>query len=264
MIDLNTLLVGSDAEIPVLLVDGTPFPVTGLVGGTKNEPRRIKKLPEGFFVQEDNSNLEFNIPPAKTAGDLEYNFDVVIRALKRELPPTMKLGFGQSVVEYKAEFLNNPACQAFGCTPDYNVYTREENPRPKAANKNMRTAAAHIHVGWDKPNNEDRAALVKMLDATVGYFLVGMDDVRRKEMYGRAGAFRPKKYGVEYRVVDNQWLAAGYPSAVFGYVRKACELVNQKVTFTPEEEAAIIEAINTGMKSRKVNNLITAKTGIYI
>jgi hypothetical protein len=36
------------------------------------------------------------------------------------------------------------------------------------------------------------------------------------------------------------------------------------VTFTPEEEAAIIEAINTGMKSRKVNNLITAKTGIYI
>ena len=32
------------------------------------------------------------------------------------------------------------------------------------------------------------------------------DDVRRRSMYGKAGCYRPKSYGVEYRTLSYAWL----------------------------------------------------------
>jgi hypothetical protein len=51
------------------------------------------------------------------------------------------------------------------------------------------------------------ATLVKQLDSYLGLpsLLFDRDTLRRK-MYGQAGAFRPKPYGVEYRVLSNAWL----------------------------------------------------------
>jgi hypothetical protein len=49
--------------------------------------------------------------------------------------------------------------------------------------------------------------LVKQLDAYLGIPSLEWDkDTLRRRLYGKAGAFRPKPYGVEYRTLSNAWL----------------------------------------------------------
>jgi hypothetical protein len=80
----------------------------------------------------------------------------------------------------------------------------------------MRTGSGHIHIQFvpqniDDPFEEGHFArcceLVKELDQTLyessGYWDC---DTERQRLYGAPGAFRPKKYGVEYRVLSNAWL----------------------------------------------------------
>jgi len=79
-----------------------------------------------------------------------------------------------------------------------------------------RTAAGHIHIGWldDVLQNPEDAAhmttcarIVQQLDFYLGLPSLFYDmDTERRNLYGRAGSFRPKPYGVEYRVLSNQWL----------------------------------------------------------
>lgn len=251
MIDRKTLLVGTDAEIPIRLVTGEFFPVTGLIGGTKAEPRPLRKLGDGFYVQEDNVNLEFNTPPAKTPEEFQKNVKKTILHLSSMLPPTMELCI-VGHAEYNPKFLRDSRLSEFGCVPDYNVYTQAENPKPKAKNPNLRSASAHIHVGWNNPTDEDRDALVKLLDLTIGLRWIGLDDMKRKELYGKAGTFRPKDYGLEYRVLDNCWLdfESGRPATVFSQVEEAVNLLNSGERLPQEFEEELRLAINTGSTKR--------------
>lgn len=248
MIKIETVLVGTDAEVPLQLLDGTLIPVLGLVGGTKEKPRALGKLGAGFAVQEDNVNLEFNIPPAKDAQQFYDYIQKAQRAIGNLLPPMIMPAWQMSSMRYKPEFLKFPQLKQFGCTPDYCVYSMEENPRPQAEDETFRTASAHIHVGWEDPTNEDRRALVKMLDLTLSLAFVGMEDAARKKLYGRAGAMRPKEYGVEYRSLSNRWLP-NYAKQVFRGVQRAVELVNEGVRLTQQEEQMVIDAINSGERS---------------
>lgn len=78
----------------------------------------------------------------------------------------------------------------------------------------------HIHCGFDNIEipfkgsvhrykvDKQRAEIVKAADLFIGIpGLIMEPDNKRRELYGKAGAFRPKRYGVELRGPSNFWLA---------------------------------------------------------
>jgi hypothetical protein len=77
----------------------------------------------------------------------------------------------------------------------------------------FRTGAGHIHVGWtegkdseDMEHLQNCILLVKTMDYFVGLRTLKFDqDAKRRQLYGNAGAFRVKPYGVEYRVPSSAW-----------------------------------------------------------
>src|SRR3546814_17499888 len=59
----------------------------------------------------------------------------------------------------------------------------------------------------DEGHRQAGIKLTKQLDAFLALPSLFYDDqVKRRSMYGAAGAFRTKPYGVEYRVLSNAWL----------------------------------------------------------
>jgi hypothetical protein len=67
----------------------------------------------------------------------------------------------------------------------------------------MRSAGGHIHVETTK----DQLAVIRAMDLFLGVPSVLMDNGEmRKKLYGKAGAFRGKSYGVEYRTLSNFWI----------------------------------------------------------
>lgn len=200
-------LVGCDPEIFVKK-QGVLASAYGLVAGTKEKP-----LPTADgAVQVDGMALEFNINPASNKKEFLNNIKSVMADLQA-MVPDYELDLKASVHFDQATLDSQPEeAKELGCEPDFNAYTGLENPAPDAATT-LRTAAGHVHIGWTD-NAELRGAhvnscmeLVKQLDVTLGLLSVILDkDNERRQLYGKAGAFRPKPYGVEYRVLSNFWL----------------------------------------------------------
>lgn len=202
------ITVGCDPELFVTK-DGKFRSAWGLIPGTKEKPHVV----ENGAVQVDGCALEFNTNPVDNADDFVRNINSVMGQMKAMVP------------DY--EFAIVPSCRfngnhfralpeeakELGCTPDFNAYTMKENPKPDNTTT-MRTASGHVHIGFcqDADPNDDAhmircATLVKQLDCYLGMPSILFDrDVKRRKMYGAAGCFRPKSYGVEYRVLSNAWL----------------------------------------------------------
>jgi len=202
---LNNILIGSDPEVMIVRVsDGVIVPVVGMIGGTKEEPRKVFH----GAVQEDNVNAEFNIDPASSRTEFTTNMKAVMEQLERLLPQGHALKV-QSSHNFDRETLMAHGNQVmeFGCSPDYNALTRESNESPNPYTT-LRTAGAHVHIGWDDAHcDHTKFDVALMCDALLGLWSVGEDrDVLRRSMYGRAGASRLKDYGVEYRTLSNFWL----------------------------------------------------------
>ena len=202
------ITVGADPELFVTK-DGKFRSAHGLIPGTKESPHKV----EFGAVQVDGMALEFNIDPVDNADDFVKHNQQVMAQMKNMVP-----GYEFAIVP-SCRFNGNhfrkqpDEAKELGCTPDYNAYTMQENPKPD--NKTTtRTASGHIHIGFCEgadPMDADHmtrcSILVKQLDMFLGLPSLFYDkDTTRRRMYGAAGAFRPKSYGVEYRVLSNAWL----------------------------------------------------------
>lgn len=229
--------IGADPE--VFLRNANEYvSAQDIVPGTKERPAQMEGLPEGFMIQADNVACEFNIPPAKNAIAFDRNISlalnyVKIYARKRKL----KIDLSAAAI-FPEEILNDPRIRILGCDSDVNAWTLQDNVPPKNANSTLRTIGGHVHVGWDEPNFKNKVKFVRAFDVYVTLpSILRTKKTDRRKFYGAAGAFRPKKYGVECRSPEPAWIMSKRErSLVYAGVCKAFNIVY--------EQPAMVEAIN--------------------
>lgn len=216
-------MIGCDPEIFVGTDTGFKS-IIDTIGGTKDFPRPLPELGEGFAVQEDNVALEFNIPASASKDDFINN---VVNA-RNFLNTVMSDAFGlllkkESAVYFPEEELKDPRALEFGCDPDFNAWTGKRNPRPKANDARLRSCGGHVHIGYDFTSPEQALEVVRGMDFYLGLGSVMIDEGElRKQLYGKAGAFRIKPYGVEYRTLSNFWV---WDETLIGWVYDNTSLV---------------------------------------
>lgn len=86
----------------------------------------------------------------------------------------------------------------------------------------------HIHIGYNNPDMETSMNIIKALDIFLAIPSIILDpDKDRKKMYGKAGAFRFKNYGVEFRTLSNFWIKDQESvDFVFNGVQAAVDYIN--------------------------------------
>ena len=201
------ITIGSDVEVFARDKTGKAIALCGLIGGSKQEPRQLQDLPKGFMVQEDNVSLEYNIPIAQSQHDFVTYIGIMCNRVS-EILQGMNLNMSkEAAISFDTDQLQHPQAKVFGCEPDYNAWTKMENRKPTATDQNLRTAGGHIHVGTGEV---DMILGIRAMDLFLGVPSVILDSspasVKRRELYGKAGAMRPKPYGFEYRVLSNYWM----------------------------------------------------------
>lgn len=239
--------IGADIEVFAKDKDGHHRSVAGLIGGTKETPLQVLNYPNGFALQEDNVSLEFNIPPTARKTD----FTTSISYMRTKIIPKALAAHSfkmakESSVSFVDSELTHPNALVFGCEPDYDAWRKIENKKPKAEDKNLRTAGGHIHVGSSLSFIDG----VCNMDLLLGVPSVILDDTeasrKRRELYGKAGAMRPKPYGWEYRVLSNYWM---FSDELVNWVYNQTKLAaSYKLGFTKAAGKLIQSTINTGDK----------------
>lgn len=244
---MRSFMVGADPEVFV----GNQFSVKsiiGTIGGTKARPRPLPLGP-GFAVQEDNVALEFNIPASASKAEFTDNISSAMGFLEQVMKDRYQLQFvKESAVSFPSDELIDPASWIFGCDPDYNAWTHAQNSKPSAKDPNLRSCGGHVHVGISASKN-DKARLIRIMDLVQGVPSVLMDEgTLRKQLYGKAGAFRFKPYGVEYRTLSNFWVfKQPYVEWIYDTTERAVSMMEEGFDAIVDKDA-ILTAINDNDK----------------
>lgn len=218
-------------------------PVCGLVGGTKEKPIFITE--KGHALQEDNVMIEWCIPPCTTAEEFikENNFvkDYIRETVLKPLNLSLK---SVASATFDREDLLSSQAETFGCSESFNAWTGQVNVVGRD-NPLLRTAGFHIHVGYKNPNLDTTVLLMQAMDLFLGVGSILLDtDVDRRKVYGKAGEYRLKQYGGEYRVLSAALVNTDeLMNWVVENTFKAIDFVNSKGIITNPQD--IIECINT-------------------
>lgn len=244
------ITIGADPELFLKTINGKMVSAVGLIGGTKESPMPLDVA--GCAVQEDNVSAEFNIPACSTFEDFKKHIKYVKSYLDNKAQE-MGLLLAEKVASHSFDNdqLQTWESQVFGCEPDFNAWTGEDNPRPNCTDFNLRSCGGHIHVGTDL----DPTLVVRAMDLHLGVPSLHIDpDNKRRELYGKAGAHRRKPYGVEYRTLSNFWIWSDdlLEWAWIG-TNKAIDFVAKGKEIPTELGIHIQKAINLGnTKSRDI------------
>lgn len=242
--------IGADPELFLTDAAGGLVSSIGKIGGSKENPRPLPIKP-GFAVQEDNVALEFNVPPAGSQEEFNLNIGAAIEYLSSQVLAQYQLQFSKlSAASFPKDQLKDPAALVFGCDPDFNAWTGKRNPRPKAADKSLRSCGGHVHVGYEFKSEEEVRSFIRLCDLFLGVPSVLMDAGElRKKLYGKAGAFRYKPYGCEYRSLSNFWVFdSGLRDWVYNGVDRSVLSLRDGMDVR-NLEAAVLTAVNNNDKT---------------
>jgi hypothetical protein len=108
----------------------------------------------------------------------------------------------------------------------------------------------HIHVGYNNPSSKTNLEIVKTMDLFLGVPSIILDtDTERRKLYGKAGAFRNKAYGVEYRVLSGFWITNdSLMEFAFNNTMNAIKFINDGFSIEKQDETQIEFCINNGDK----------------
>lgn len=260
------ITIGSDPEIFVEN-DSEIVSAIDLIPGTKQEPYPIDN--KGHMIQTDNIALEYNIPPCNNEEEFVYSIQFVKDYLETiAIANGLKLS-NLASSEISPLYLDHPQAKKFGCDPDLNVYTKDFNEIPDS-DTNLRCVGGHIAIGYSDCTPEISELIVKAFDIFVVLPSLLIDkDERRRELYGKAGAFRFKEWGVECRSLSNFWIhSENLIRYVYKQTIKAVESVLDGNIYPLIEKYSdsVVEAINTNNKklAKKLISEIFKKEEILI
>lgn len=246
------ILVGADPEFFLekenKIVASQPY-----LPGSKFEPYAVAG---GGSVHRDNVMGEFGILPATSEDEFVHNISVTVNAIKKLIKPNDLHIKWLPHVYMDEEQLKHVEAWTFGCLPDRDCWERDNS---QSADEDtvgtLRCAGGHVHLGFNfkGPSDKVRAARACDIHLGLGSVLFDNDCVRRKT-YGRAGRYRKKSYGIEYRTLSNAWLQDEklirwvYRGAVKAVTVR--EGLDRRFGLTPATN--IINAINYGDKKEAV------------
>jgi hypothetical protein len=211
---MSTLGADPEAGLYNSYADEGFISAVGLVEGTKDEPFDFG---DGTFMHRDNVLVEAGWEPASDPSlFVAYSRAAYrnIEAYVSEQEDNTMLWIGDAM-EYRSSQLDCEEARNFGCEPDYDAYTggkMRKSPGKKITDSMWRSAGGHIHLGGDF----NCPPFVVALFADIGIGLKGVAQNQlmspssygrstRVSHYGKAGIFREKPYGIEYRTPNNEW-----------------------------------------------------------
>lgn len=252
---MNTfnITLGADPEI-FIKNDTEIVSAEGLTdGGSKHNPKLISG--EGHMIQEDGIMFEYNIPPCGNVEDWVKHHNFCLDHL-RELAAKNGFTLSDKVSdEINPKYLVSHQATTFGCEPDFNVYLKRENAAPDN-NTNLRCAGGHVAVGYPNPDFEMSENIVKMFDLFVTLPALFKDnDTRRRELYGKAGSFRVKDFGVECRALSNFWIQSD--DLMKWVFQQATIAVNEALN--GDQKGLMIEFSERAKQAIDENNLVLAQ-----
>lgn len=197
------LSLGSDPEFFIATREGDI--VSSQTARVKGRKERPKPMALGH-IHRDNVLVEINVPQAYNCDEWVHNHVKVLDCAESEISDNYNLVTIASHIMDPGELVS-PEALIFGCEPDFNAWNGGEiNPQPDPCT-DLRSASGHIHYGLRHPEFELGLAVVRAHDCILGVPSVLMDsDTERRKLYGKAGAYRPKPYGVEARCLSNFWM----------------------------------------------------------
>lgn len=208
--NIGEVQFGADPELCAVDDDDIAIPAWLITDGRKDSHEKLRDLLD-IDIHADGVALEFNFKAVRYDQLHTHVANVFDRVRKKVLAG--KGGASNLIITpqmgFSKEYLMHPLALNSGCDPDFCAYDEEIKPRIVTLDLMalpVRYFGGHLHVGYNVEMLPPWA-LTRIMDAVWYLGWLKKDDQKgRRGVYGKAGIYRPKSYGVEYRTPSPFWV----------------------------------------------------------